>query len=116
MNTTSRLRRWFYLSYHSLLFFWQRRTRGFADSDLWNLDMTFITWMLPRLQRFRAVSDGCTPMSMSIAEWDTILGKIERALLLLKQSDCGIILPPDENKEVTEGMQLFGKYVRWLWW
>jgi hypothetical protein len=55
-------------------------------------------------------------MSMSIAEWDTILGKIERALLLLKQSDCGIILPPDENKEVTEGMQLFGKYVRWLWW
>lgn len=36
-------------------YFWQRRTRGWDDSELWALDVSFARWMLPRLIRIREV-------------------------------------------------------------
>ena len=34
-------------------FFWQRRTRGFDDPELWSLDNTLAEYILPRLKAFR---------------------------------------------------------------
>ncbi len=31
----------------------QRRSRGFDDRELWNLDNSLATWLLPRLKAFR---------------------------------------------------------------
>lgn len=33
-------------------FLWQRITRGFDDSETWNLDFSFYHWLYPRLKRF----------------------------------------------------------------
>lgn len=37
-------------------FFFQRRIRGFDDSETWNLDMQFYKWVYPRLKRFAEIS------------------------------------------------------------
>ena len=40
----------------TLKFFWQRRTRGFDDSVIWNLDNRISEFILPRLKLFREKS------------------------------------------------------------
>lgn len=42
-----------------LSFWWQRRTRGFDDSDLWSLDYTMCKFMAPRLRALQGVVHGC---------------------------------------------------------
>ena len=37
----------------SLRRFWQRLTRGWDESDWWELDESFIKWVTPRLKEFR---------------------------------------------------------------
>jgi hypothetical protein len=37
----------------TLKFFWQRRTRGFDDSVIWNLDNRISEFILPRLKLFK---------------------------------------------------------------
>ena len=39
-------------------FFWQRLTRGFDDSETWDMDSTFYKWFLPRLKRYKELSIG----------------------------------------------------------
>ena len=36
----------------NLKYFWQRRTRGWDDSDLYSLDYTIAKFVLPRLKVF----------------------------------------------------------------
>jgi len=50
------LESWFWK--HKVKFFWQRRTRGFDDSTLWDLDYTILKFILPRLKAFRQVGAG----------------------------------------------------------
>lgn len=40
----------------TIKFFWQRRTRGFDDSVVWNLDNRISEFILPRLKLFREVA------------------------------------------------------------
>ena len=37
-------------------FFFQRRIRGFDDSETWDLDTQFYKWLEPRLRRFMEIS------------------------------------------------------------
>ena len=37
-------------------FFFQRRIRGFDDSETWDLDTQFYKWIYPRLKRFTEIS------------------------------------------------------------
>lgn len=37
-------------------FFFQRRFRGFDDSETWSLDWTFYKWLYPRLKRFAEIT------------------------------------------------------------
>lgn len=39
-------------------YFYQRRTRGWDDSDIWSLDYTFAEWIVPRLKKLRDVKHG----------------------------------------------------------
>lgn len=41
-----------------LKFWWQRRTRGWDDSETWNLDAEIARFALPRLRRFRELPRG----------------------------------------------------------
>lgn len=84
----------------------QRRKRGFDDSELWSLDYTILEFILPRLRRFREKkrwgwpgpcaifdidwddfealedSEKADLDQASIEEWDRMLDKMIRAIEL----------------------------------
>lgn len=47
----------------SLKHWWQRRTRGWDDTELWSIDYSLARWMVPRLAAFRLRKHG-TPLAM----------------------------------------------------
>lgn len=65
----------------------QRMERGFDDSECWNLDMTIIKFMLPRIKRLKEISCGFPARLKSEDEWDDILNKIVLALQLVLDTD-----------------------------
>lgn len=63
------------LGSRSLRYWWQRRTRGWDDSDLWDLAETTAKFMLPRLRRFVEYHHGY-PADLDPQEWNRILGEM----------------------------------------
>lgn len=52
---------------------WQRRTRGFDDRELWNLDLTVAKFILPRLKQFSKKIDGYPPELCQPTVWSDML-------------------------------------------
>lgn len=52
----------------------QKLVWGWDDSDTWNLDDTLAEFLLPRLRRFRKITEN-HPMHMTAEDWDDCLGK-----------------------------------------
>lgn len=98
-------------------FFFQRKRRGFDDSDLWSLDYTFAKLMAPRLRAFINQFGGrSVPCEMTQQEWLEILEKIHRALDLMVTSDGAyFMLSDDQTKEIHEGLGLFQEHLFSLW-
>lgn len=124
-----------------LTFWWQRRTRGFDDSDLWSLDYTMCKFMAPRIRALQAMAHGCPSDVLygedanmeavlafdalpeeernrrsyeAFARWQAMLGKMARAMELWVENDTNW-LEPDQEQEWKEGMELFHKYLFALW-
>jgi len=98
-------------------FFWQRRTRGWDDSDTWSLDMTLCQWLLPRLKRFKELNNG-TPCDLTEQEWDNILDKMIKAVdMTAHQFERDYMeWSKKDFEEVREGLELLGKWMQNLWW
>lgn len=112
-----------------LRYWWQRRTRGWDDSDLWSLDYTLAKWIVPRLERFKEVRAGVpyiegfevcgthAQYNAAELEWVRILDKMIRAFkLIIDDNDRDELVSNEEWQEVSEGLELFSKYFRNLWW
>ena len=56
--------------------FWQRLTRGFDDTELWNLDNTIAEFVLPRLKAFRNYTKGFPVEFNSLEEWQEAIDKM----------------------------------------
>lgn len=125
-----------------LTFWWQRRTRGFDDSDMWSLDYTLCKFMAPRLRALAKITHGY-PSEMLYGEdtsfealmafdalpeeerkrrqdeaftkWQAILGKMARAMELWVETDMFIEPGTPEEQEWEEGFELFHKYLFGLW-
>jgi hypothetical protein len=94
-------------------FWWQRRTRGFDDAELWNLDFTFCEFIIPRLKAFRSRVCSYPVPAGSLEEWEKILDKMIFALELWVNRNGWV---KDEDKEkYEEGKDLFFKYFFTLW-
>lgn len=105
------IKRWF-------KYFWQRRTRGWDDSETWSLDYSLAKIIAPRLKRFKEVKC-CHPMELTQEEWDTILDKMIFAFEKLGEDDYQWPyeeIPDEVGKAVEEGRELFHKYYHDLWW
>lgn len=117
----------------SLKHWWQRRTRGWDDSDLWSLDYTLAKWIIPRLERFKEVRNGIPliegfefafeenateeDFNKAEKEWVRIINKMIRAFtLIVGENDNFELLNDREWKEINEGLDLFRKYFTNLWW
>ncbi len=110
-----KLKRW-------LKFWWQRRTRGFDDSETWNLDQTFAKFILPRLKKFQEINKGSIPSSIgldkpidqAVNEWQNKLSDMIYAFEMQ--------MAPWEYKEnyqrsrIRKGLKLFAEHYSDLWW
>jgi hypothetical protein len=98
-----------------LKFKYQKLTRGFDDSEIWNLDVTTANFLLPRLKRFKEINFGYPGEFNSMEEWNVILDDIIFAMEHTVKDTRGE-LSKREVKRVTRGNMLFGKYFKHLWW
>jgi hypothetical protein len=113
-------------------FFWQRRFRGFDDSELWSLDYTCAKLMAPRLRAFIDTWD-CRSAPMSCFDnnswpysdqdfedanviWRRSLEKMYKAFKLIVDSDgTTYMLSTEEQAEIEEGLDLFREHFFELW-
>lgn len=101
---------WFRMKY-------QKITRGFTDEELWNLDCTFIDWIIPRLKVFKKKTTGYPCDINSPEEWDEILDKIIKSFELYKDdSEFDLESIKKNNEIIKEGFKLFAERIHNLWW
>lgn len=110
MNIISKLTR-------RIEWFFQRRTRGWDDRDLWSLDITIAKFIVPRLKFYHTNYCGW-PAGLSKKEWKEITGKMLYAFELIADEEH---LPGSEdfekyNKIMQDGLDLFRQYYFNLWW
>lgn len=91
----------------SLKFWWQRRTRGWDDSETWNLDVTFAKYIYPRLKRYLEVTD----LEKNADVWEEIMWTFQ----LLAEGDPYHLSVKDEER-LQLGLNLFALEYRGLWW
>lgn len=103
------------LRVRSVKHWWQRRTRGWDDSETWSLDMSLAKLIAPRLKRFREVTK-CRPIYMTDEEWDEILCKMIFAFEYCADEQSVIGCTEEIHAKVAEGLDLFAKHYRGLWW
>lgn len=116
----SPIRRWWRRCLGTIRHWWQRRTRGWDDSELWNLDLSLARLILPRLRAFRANAHGC-PGSYCVEgpddpnafdNWCRDLDKMIAAFEFVLSDKYWMA----ESMQVRdEGLALFAKYYGALW-
>ena len=88
----------------------QRKERGFDDTELWNLDVTFARLMLPRLRAFLPLRDELIVVD---DKWHADMAAIILALEILSENSVDI----DGNRAiVTSGMEAFSRNIMRLWY
>lgn len=102
----------FRLYKRAFVHYWQRLTRGWDDSDTYNLDARISEFIIPRLKRLKDLNKGYPGEFASQEEWNAILVKMIKAFELHLIDTQDFRVSPEE----TEGIALFAKYYRDLWW
>lgn len=101
---------------HSLVHFWQRRTRGFDDTDLWSLDHHLAKLILPRLIAFRDAGQIGYPGPLTADTWETMIDA-----MIYSFDNVANCWDPfgerdrDDDDRINEGLELFGLWFRHLW-
>lgn len=116
----------------------QRMFRGYSDNEVWNLGWAAAKYVLPRLKAFAEDTIAYPPAYETFEDWKADLGKMIAAFDWVANLDeredelirkCGGYFAKDadgetawvkrlaeKEKEVDEGMALFGKNILNLWW
>lgn len=92
---------------------WQYLTKGYADSELWNLDTTIARFLLPRVRRF-ASNTHSYPSELTEQQWAEILNEIRIALEVAAKGEYWD-LSKEEHERVQRGFELLGKWFQNLW-
>jgi hypothetical protein len=119
--------------------FWsQNIIRGFSDKELWDLDETFAKFMLPRLKRFKELTDKYPAEFVKNSDyitnkqdeyykkkWQNVLNEINEMFEMLADSEKYVNwnnTPEDMAndlkifyKKVERGLKLFAKYYTSFW-
>lgn len=103
-----------FLIKRSIKHWFQRRIRGFDDSETWSLDLRIAQFTLPRLKRFKELSMA-HPMDLTEEEWVDILDEIIYSMEICSDEDY-ILRDDIDWDRVYNGLELFGKWFRDLWW
>lgn len=100
----------------ALKHFWQRRVKGWDDSDTWSLDYKIIEFTLPRLKRYKEIAaHKVTPGSVETnEEWVAIVESMITYMELYIEHDGWV--PSEFKEEYDKGRENFFKYFHALWW
>jgi hypothetical protein len=105
---------WFRAIPRRCRFWWQRRTRGWDDSETWSLDATCAEWLLPRLKRLREIQVGMFEVEPDVYRE---LDEVEWFLELHAKGDTWDLLSnPEMQKRYDAAAPLLGKHFGRLWW
>jgi hypothetical protein len=104
MKSTINLRR----IKRSIKFWWQRRTRGWDDSETWNLDYHTAKFLVPRLIRFKELTNAYPP-NLSKNEWDAVLDQMIKSF-----KSCESCFY--DAAALKDGYRLLAEYHSYLWW
>jgi len=101
----------------------QLQRNGFSDAETWALDSVIAEFILPRLIRFKEVNNGFPgDEDMTSEKWDAILDQMIFAFnwsLHCEDEKYDKLTKEDQAKMwqwYEEGMRLFAKWFRHLWW
>mgnify|MGYP006935989052 FL=1 len=98
----------------------QRMTRGFDDTECWNLDITFSLFIIPRLKVFKELNDGYPARYNAKEEWDKILDEmIEGFELHSNKFNWDTADSNEENGNMAKAkkaIRLFQENFFDLWW
>lgn len=106
---------------NKLKYFWQKRTRGWSDDELFNLDYEIAKFVLPRLKGFRAnivgwpseIQWACEEDDAKAkAQWEAELDLMIQAFDIIL-SEC--LITDDKYHKVQNGLTVFGKRFQSLW-
>ena len=115
-----------------LRFLWQKITKGFSDDETWGLDYKIAKFVLPRLKRLREIESGF-PGCYDHEQW---WGMVDRMIWSMNEivehdgrypeeeppnfSEEGMIESDRKRRiydqKLQEGLVLFGRNFRGLWW
>ena len=85
------------------------------DDEIWNLDISFYAWIIPRLKRYQEIQTGCPP-DLTVRKWNIIINKMIKAFETTeRKQNYYQDLNKKDQKIMDDGMQLFAKYIYWLW-
>jgi hypothetical protein len=126
-----RIRNAFRDVYYNLKYRCQRFVRGYADEDIWNLDIWFVETMKKLLSEFIKRNDGY-PADLTEEKWEAILVTMNELLYKMDKDElCKRIynrelyeIPLEAAREITkeaennkeEFFRLFSKYFNHLWY
>ena len=85
----------------------QRKNRGFDDTEIWNLDSTFVRFIIPRLERFKEFSG--RPYGVTPEQWDEIIQQMIDGFKEYRDNEG------KDFKKVKKAFSLFAKWASGLW-
>lgn len=95
----------------------QERSRtGVSPDETWSLDSALARFMVPRLKAFRKHASGHPVCFKSTDAWLRAVRKMEMAFKLIIEEGEGKVLNEKQNRQEEEGLDLFRKHMRSLWW
>ena len=99
----------------------QRMTRGFDDSETWNLDITIAKFLVPRLKVFKECNKDCYPCHLTEKKWNKIIDEMIEGFELCITKDVGeyehIFNTRNEKySKINKALKHFSKYFNYLWW
>jgi len=90
-----------------------KKYNKFSNKELWDLDHTMATFILPRLIKFREINQGHPGNLKTQEQWNEILDKMIYSFQRIV--DGADAIDEQSHDNIDEGLQLFGKYFRSLW-
>lgn len=97
-----------------IIWFFQRRIRGFDDRELWNLDVTLAKFLNARLKRFVKLKIG-HPANLTEGAWDRVLDKMIDATKFIERESYNINTPKWKERVIRDGMDLLAIHHKDLW-
>ena len=87
----------------------------FPIEEVWHTYKALAELIAPRLRTFKAHDKhGYCPDFKGMAEWNQAIQKMIDAFQLLIDKD-NLIFTKEQKETIDQGLELFGKYFRYLW-